>query len=490
MNDSKNPRVKRPIPSIRSRIYLSMLILVSVMLLILWVSQTIFLSQIYQYVKLNEMEKATYTIRKNIDKENFESILDSLSEDYEICMTVINATNGAEVVYDNHTLNDCIIHEMSAIEIKSKWFNEAMLNDGEITKIISNDQITGAAHNVNFDNEFSENCIVCVTTYESDDGNIYMFTLNSSVLPVTATIRTMRTQLMSISILMVAVACIISFVLSKRLSSPISNMSKDVKIFTSGNYDVKFEETGTEETVELAKALNHMKEELSKVDKLQKELIANISHDLRTPLTMISGYSEVIRDIPGENTPENIQVIIDETARLNSLVNDLLNVSRLQSGADPLNIKKINITEAVRKTVERYYHLISHEGFKINFDYDTDAYIMADEIRMLQVIYNLINNAINYAGDDKTVTLKQEIQGGKVKILIIDTGCGISEEDLPYIWDRYYKVDKVHKRAKVGTGLGLSIVKNILNLHDCEFGVSSELDKGSVFWFEFKTVEA
>ena len=212
--NNKSQKSKKPALSIRLRIFLSMLILVSVMQFILWISQTIFLTQIYQYVKLNEMEKATYTIKKNIGQENFEAILDSLSEDYKICMTVINTTQGAEVVYKSHTLNDCIIHEMSAFDIKAKWYNEAMLNDGEITKIISNDQITGAAHNVNFDNEFSENCIVCATTYESDDGNIYMFTLNSSVLPVTATIRTMRTQLMSISILMVAVACIISFVIT------------------------------------------------------------------------------------------------------------------------------------------------------------------------------------------------------------------------------------------------------------------------------------
>ena len=492
MSKRRSKEIKRPIPSIRSRIFLSMLILLSVMLLILWVSQTIFLSQIYQYVKMNEMEKVTKTVTENIGNENFKELLDDVSNDYEICFTVIDITDdGHQIVYSSHSMNDCIIHKLPTEKIISKWYAEASKNGGEITKIITHDEFFDTIYGteqVPDENELSDS-ILSVTLSKNDSGNTYLYALNSSVHPVSATIRTIRTQLTTISIIMIAVTCIISFILSKRISSPICNMSKDVKVFSSGNYDVRFAETGTEETVELAKALNHMKDELSKVDKLQKELIANISHDLRTPLTMISGYSEVIRDIPGENTPENMQVIIDETARLSSLVNDLLNVSKLQSGHVPLNIQRINITEAVRSTVARYDKLISHEGFKILFDYDCDVYILADEIRMLQVIYNLINNAINYAGDDKKVTVKQETVDGKVKILITDTGCGISEDDLPFIWDRYYKVDKVHKRARVGTGLGLSIVKSTLTLHSCTFGVSSEIDKGSTFWFEFNIAD-
>ena len=485
MKDRRPRNTDKPIPSIRSRIFISMLILLSVMLFILWLSQTIFLSQIYQYVKVNEMEKVTKTINENIGNENFKEFLDDVSEDYEICLTVINVSDDSHVVYNNHSLNDCIIHKMAADEVMNKWYLEAVKNGGKMTKIISREEFKSSVKGES-DGSNAANCIISVSVSTDSDGNTYMYALNSSVDPVSATIRTLRTQLMSISVFMIAVTFVISFILSKRISSPICNMSKDVKIFSKGNYDVRFEETGTEETVELAKALNHMRDEISKVDKLQKELIANISHDLRTPLTMIAGYSEVIRDIPGENTPENIQVIIDETARLSSLVNDLLNVSKLQSGAQPLNLSRINLTEAIRSTVQRYDHLVSHEGYNIIFEYEDDVFIVADEIRMLQVIYNLINNAINYAGDDKTVTVRQNVCGDNVRILIIDTGCGISEEDLHLIWDRYYKVDKVHTRAKVGTGLGLSIVKNILTLHDCTFGVSSELNKGSTFWFEFR----
>ena len=201
---------------------------------------------------------------------------------------------------------------------------------------------------------------------------------------------------------------------------------------------------------------------------------------------MISGYSEVMRDFPDEVTPENMQVIIDEAARLNSLVNDLLTVSKLQSGTQSIDVKEISITKSILDTVKRYEKLLEHKDYTIKFEYDCEVFVLADETRLLQVVYNLINNAINYTGDDKTVTVKQEISDGVVRISVIDTGEGISEENLPLIWDRYYKVDKVHKRAVLGTGLGLSIVKNILLLHGSRFGVSSEVGKGSIFWFEFK----
>ena len=154
-----------------------------------------------------------------------------------------------------------------------------------------------------------------------------------------------------------------------------------------------------------------------------------------------------------------------------------------------MDIRRMNLTNAVFQTVERYAKFKEHNDFTINFEYENSVYIMADEIRLLQVIYNLINNAINYTGADRTVTVTQTINDDVVRISVIDTGDGIKEEDLPLIWDRYYKVDKIHKRAIVGTGLGLSIVKNILLLHGSRFGVSSEIHKGSTFWFEFKIVD-
>jgi signal transduction histidine kinase len=137
--------------------------------------------------------------------------------------------------------------------------------------------------------------------------------------------------------------------------------------------------------------------------------------------------------------------------------------------------------------MQRYEKLTEKDNYIITFDADENVLVTADRTMILQVIYNLVNNALNYAGDDKRVSIVQSVWDNRVRISVIDTGVGIAPEDIPYIWDRYYKVDKVHKRAKVGTGLGLSIVKGILESHGAAYGVESRVGEGSNFWFELET---
>ena len=149
----------------------------------------------------------------------------------------------------------------------------------------------------------------------------------------------------------------------------------------------------------------------------------------------------------------------------------------------------LSLTRAVSDILKRYEKLKEQDGYSIVFLADTEAFVYADSVMIKQVIYNLINNAINYTGEDKSVVVKQIINSNKVCISVTDTGDGISKEDLPLIWERYYKVDKVHKRAAVGTGLGLSIAREVLDLHNAQFGVISKLSEGSTFWFELDIVQ-
>jgi signal transduction histidine kinase len=188
-----------------------------------------------------------------------------------------------------------------------------------------------------------------------------------------------------------------------------------------------------------------------------------------------------MRDLPGENTPENIQIIIDEATRLTTLVNDMLDISKLQSGTQPFNRTDFNLTQSIREILLRYSKLTD---YKISFLADSEVMVNADELKISQVVYNLINNAITYTGDDKVVDISQTIEDGKVRIEVRDTGEGIPQDKLKDIWDRYYKVDKAHKRAQIGTGLGLSIVKTILDMHGGRYGVQSQEGVGSIFWFE------
>ena len=226
-----------------------------------------------------------------------------------------------------------------------------------------------------------------------------------------------------------------------------------------------------------------------KTDELRRDLMANVSHDLKTPLTMIKAYAEMIRDISykdQEKMNEHLEIIVDETDRLTLLVNDILNLSKMQSNADTLKLETFDLAQEIKAIIKKYQIIKETEKYTINVDMPETIMIKADKKKLNQVIYNLVNNAINYTGDDKKVTIRVTKNKKYYLVEIIDTGKGIKSEEIPYIWNKYYKSDKKHQRNVVSTGLGLSIVKQILELHNFEYGVKSVLKKGSTFYFKIK----
>ena len=315
-----------------------------------------------------------------------------------------------------------------------------------------------------------------VSIYKNSLGEEYILVLNSELEPLNATVITLERQYGWIAGILVFGALILAVIIARTVCSPLEKMGKSAKKLARGDYSADFGRGNYREAQELADALRYASCELKKNDNLQRELVANISHDLRTPLTLIKGYGEVMIDIPDENTPENIRIIIDETERLTSLVNDMLDLSKIQAGTRKPECDVFNLTETVREVMTRYGKLTEKDGYNISFNAEGDVYVCADKTMMLQVVYNLVNNAINYTGENKTVVVSQTVNGDRVEISVSDTGRGIAPEDLPQIWDRYYKVDKIHKRAQIGTGLGLSIVKGILEAHSTSFGVESKKD--------------
>lgn len=285
---------------------------------------------------------------------------------------------------------------------------------------------------------------------------------------------------------MILASVAIALVLSDVIAKPIVRLNDGAKKLSKGNYNADFNGRGYLEVKELSDTLNSAAIELSKVDKLRRELIANISHDLRTPLALIYSYAEMMQDFPDEITTTQLQTIMSETKRLSSLVNDILDVSKLETGTMELHIRKYNLTESIYETAERLSELLKNNGYSIVFEHSEDVYVLADESKITQALYNLLTNAVNYSTDDKHIVVRQNIVQNSVRIEVHDYGEGISPENIPYVWDRYYKVDKKHKRAITGTGLGLSIVKRIFELHSADYGVESELGKGSVFWFQLE----
>jgi signal transduction histidine kinase len=289
---------------------------------------------------------------------------------------------------------------------------------------------------------------------------------------------------------MVVMSLLLTLILSKTITVPISRISNSAKELASGNYSTEFPKGYFREINNLSQTLEYAAAELSKTDRLRSELIANTSHDLRTPLTMITGYAEIMRDIPNENTPENAQIIIDESKRLSSLVNDMLDISKLESGTSQTVSEQFCLTEVIAEELNRYQQLCKRDGYTLTFESNEMIHVTTDRKKLVQALFNLVNNALTHTGADKLVTVRQqtyidEVDGNRyVRLSVIDTGDGIPEDKLEVIWDRYYKLEGNHKRSVYGSGLGLSIVRKIMGLLNGRCGVFSSNGNGSVFWIE------
>jgi len=527
-NDSSEwrPGMPKSMMGIKLRLIAYFLVFVFAIIFFLWVFQILLLDEFYKAVKTEEIKKFSQTIR-HVEIADLPEYLESSAAYEDICVVVYDSS--LNKILESKTDSFPFIKLMDK-DFVSDLYSHTVLNGGHFLRTYKlgdfsydspDDDITPENYNAeagrslpDTSGKFSGNGFAGASDYRYPDVHnpqlvgayrkyaeiqslIYCsvqnrasgekcFVITASIIsPVDAIKRTLNVQLGIIIVLLVFAAVVMSVVISKKISKPIIVLNSEAKNLPDGKFTMPSKEILYKEISELAQTLDYAADEISKVESLRKELISNVSHDLRTPLTLISGYSEVMRDIPGENTAENLQIIIDETNRLNRLVTDMLDISKLESGMSEAEKEVLSLTDLVESILYRYDKLVENGGYQIKFNFDEEVYVNADDTKMSQVVYNLVNNAINYCGDDKLVVVNQKVikNGRKVKLEVIDNGVGIAPEKLPLIWDRYYKADNTHKRASVGSGLGLSIVKKVLELHGCEYGVESELGKGSCFWF-------
>ncbi len=479
-------------------------------LLVVWALQIGLLDYFYRDAKFKELDMTDRVITDTLQghPQDLKHIVEEYGTEYLTCIRVFRVQGTTAIpVADVDVSGDCLVHHMPE-GFLAFLYNKASEEGGvytaqflpseetQTTEITEHPPVDRKEDVGHITDDWQDKLLtrtsvrIGVNTVRArlltgGDNEKYLVILNSELEPLSTTVSTLQTQFWVIAVILLVGALVLSVLISRNISKPIQKMNRAAKRLAQGHYDADFEVSGYREVTELSDALTHASEELSKNDLLQKELLANISHDLRTPLTMIIGYSEVLRDLPGENTPENVQVIIDETQRLSNLVNDLLDLSKLQAGTRKLTLTRFDLTGLVQDTMVRYEKLTQKDGYRVEYTYDRQVNVVADQTMILQVIYNLINNAINYTGEDKLVRVTQQVfSTGRVRVSVTDSGVGIPADQIPLIWDRYYKIDKVHRRAMVGTGLGLSIVKHILEQHGTTYGVESKVGEGSTFWFE------
>lgn len=450
----------------------SFLALFSILIItFLWFFQVIFIDTYYEWYKTNEINIMAKLVKNSYGKDSFESVLNEINYKRGVCIEVNNEDS---IIYSTDNMNrGCLVEKYNP---SLSYYKNKFMQSGnkDITYKVVNEQLK------------SETLVYGIKL----DTNIYAF-LNTSIDPIDSTIVILKNQLIIVTIIVLILSFVIGFYISKKLSNPITSLNRSAKRLASGDYDITFEnQSDIEEIDELANTLNSAKDALSKNDELRRELMANVSHDLKTPLTMIKAYAEMVRDISYKDKvkrEENLNIIIEEVDRLNLLVGDILDLSKMQSNIATLNKEAFDLIALINTILNRYKIYTITEDYLFNFITNKNKIIVyADKKKIEQVIYNLVNNAINYTGDDNTVTIKVTDNRKDIKVEIIDTGKGIKKEDIDRIWDKYYKSDKTHKRNMIGTGIGLSIVKNIFVLHDYEYGVISKKNHGSTFYFYIK----
>lgn len=494
-----NKIMKKRKLSIKWNVFFCLLLFTAVIILILWLCQVAFLDDIYKAVKMGEIRDSAAKITKALNTDDPGSVVDEIGEN-STCVTVMDISSKVTFVplYTHHSISSCVIHSIDMESIFT-LYNHATKNDGVSIQRFMYDSgrrkyigIEGELFDKSLLGEYNKDLpesIIYSSLATDDKGRELFILLNTEISPVNATVGTLNKILKVVSIILVGFSLLLATLISLMVTRPIVKLTEEARKLGREDYSAKFDQESYREVAQLSSALEHAKQELQRVDTLRRELIANISHDLRTPLTMIGGYSEMMRDIPGENNAENAQIIIDETNRLSSLVNDVLDISKLQSGVGEFEFKCFNITETVRDILKRLTRLCEKDGYTIDFFCDGDAYVISDEKRITQVIYNLIINAMTHTGEDKRIAVRQLVSDSAVRIEVEDSGEGIAPENLPLIWDRYYKVDKVHKRSAHGSGLGLSIIKTIIDRAGGRYGVSSAVGVGSTFFIELERAE-
>lgn len=451
-----------------------------ILLVAIWLVQIVFLQYFYARDMANEsLNNARDIVQMYRVNELDEYTVRSLAYKNNMSIIIMDA-------------DDKIISASSAMgemnpETVDRLSNKYVKSIEDLRQKIDEDKTSDSyMHIENADNNRKEFFYAAYTDKGVENGGTYIYII-SQIEPIDAVTSVLKRQFVYSTVISLGIALIFAYLIAKRFSTPVEKITNSAKELALGNSEVDFKVEGAfGEIDQLSKALEYASGEINQAAELRRELMANVSHDLRTPLTMIKMYGEMMQDFGEDATKRDkcSKVIIDEADRLSLLVNDILDLSRLEKNKE-LDVKTFDLCAVVKTISERFAVM---EEYNIELDIPRTLAVCADFSKIQQVLYNLISNAINYTGEDKTVKIRVTKCGTEALVEIIDSGEGISEEDLPLIWDRYYR-SKTHVRSKVGTGLGLSIVKSILKMHEVDFGIKSEIGKGSDFWFYLKIAE-
>ena len=454
--------------SLTKQIVQILVLFVVITVMLVSTSQGLLVKRVYKNNKINSMKKTAESVAVNINNRNLDEFIRTLTLEEDVCIMVVT---GVESVTINSRRNACVLSNLTLAEVSELAY---MVQDNGGSKLFENYEFANSDRN---------DIYIYGTLTSSNYYSDILVLVSSVVTPVNVVSKTFSSQAFFVILIIVLMSMVMGVIISQMVLKPINQLKSESKLLPYGQYKGDKFHTDIRELSEFNDVLTAANREILKAEKAKKELIGNVSHDLKTPLTMIVGYGEMIRDLPGEDNAENAQIIINEAQRLTSLVNDLLDFSKV----DEIELKReeVSLNNMLKDVYNQYLNYFRSNKVKFELKLVEDREIYADSKRLKQVLYNFLNNAYNYNdSDNKQITMGVEKIEDKYRVYVLDNGMGIREEDRNKIWDRYYKVDKEHKRSAIGSGIGLSLAKNILEKHGLSYGVDSVYGEYSKFWFE------
>ena len=481
-----------------------MMIFSAVILGSLWILQTVFLQTMYNRLVVKKTEKIFSQLLKEkkshtSDDETFFARIDEIVFSNSVMVLLLDSDGNLLYSADEHSFSFSDRQIPSRMPKRERSKDDAA--DGEKTENAKKirQSGTGVYHNLPpFYRSFfekvkeegklrhqSKRSGTLILGQRFEDGKVIF--LSRPVKAVGAAVEVIRVQLIWVTAASLVIGFLLAWILSRRFSKPVSSIVKESKLMAEGKFDLKFEKGFCTELDELSDTLSQTALSLDRLEHSRQELLANVSHDLRTPLTMIRGYAESIRDISGDVKSErdkDVDVIVRESNRLTDLVNDILDYTSIQD-SEPV-FEKCDLAAISENVVSQFAPLCENGGITLDFHAGSGLFVEGNENQLKRVLYNLIDNAVRHCGEKKRVEVHVKKSGGGILLQVQDFGEGIPREQLGQIWDRYFTARQ--RRSKGTSGLGLSIAKEILLKHNADFGVESEVGEGTCFWFSMKTV--
>lgn len=468
--------MKHKTGSFQRKLLTYFILFTAVIFTVLWLLQTVFLQQFYDGMIIRNTISAADSIAAQSDNDRITEYIDDLSRENSVLIFVTDTSGNILYSADQfkkgqHSENDPFDR---GPRDDHRHYRELPMNFPELMQELSTSADGTAALRTADSYVYGR--------YLTIGGNDAVVYIGTTLGAVGSAARIIRTQLLWVTLLSVAVGFVLAWFLSQSFAKPIAQLNEKAHKLGENQQDTPFAEGFCTELDDLNGTLDRTAEKLKQNREFQNEFLANVSHDLRTPLTMIKGYAEMIRDISREDEQQcaaDVAVIVEESDRLTALVNEILEYSELQmTDKEPVR-EQVDLSGIVTAVTDSFENLWAKDGFTFSRSIAADIRISGNASRLQRAVYNLLDNAVRHAGADKWIGVSLSSDGQNAAVAISDHGSGIAPEDLGRIWEKYYT--NRQRRGKGVSGLGLAIVRQTVTMHSGKCEVCSEPGQGSTF---------